>query len=273
MPPRPSKKKRPPGTFHRVATYAELDGFVEGFMAGHIPLVILVGGHGLGKSEMFRRALATVKGCWMEGNATSFGMYERLYKHRNQPVVIDDVDGLCFDRGCISLLKSLCQTVEEKHVSWHTHERYLEGHGLPPEFTTKSKVVVITNNWRTLNRNVSALEDRGLMILFEPSAAEVHRRAGEWFKDAEIYEWFGKNLHRVGTPTFRNYIRAGYLKACKMDWTRVLGDVPRHKREALFQELMADPTFESNEDRAKAFEKRGGGCRSTFFNYKRKISE
>ncbi len=271
MPPERKKPKPKPVTFHRVETYLQLEKFVDAFRNGHFPLVILIGGPGLGKSEIFRGALADQEGCWIEGNVTAFGMYERLYNHRDQSIVIDDVDCLCYTPASISLLKCLCQTVEEKLVSWSSQRRYLEIHGLPSEFKTKSKVVVITNNWRTLNRNVSALEDRGIVIHFEPSAEEVHARAGKWFKDAEIYGWFGMNLRRVVTPTLRNYIRAAQLKAGGMDWTTVLAGVPKEKREALALEILRDPSFESTEDRAKAFEARGGGSRSTFFNYRRKL--
>jgi hypothetical protein len=41
---------------------------------------------------------------------------------------------------------------------------------------------------RTLEGNVGALQDRGHVLLFEPSAAEVHRQAGTWFDDMDIYE-------------------------------------------------------------------------------------
>jgi hypothetical protein len=34
------------------------------------------------------------KACWIEGNATPFGMYVKLYRHRDEFVVIDDVDAL-----------------------------------------------------------------------------------------------------------------------------------------------------------------------------------
>jgi hypothetical protein len=269
--PAPRKKKTKSVAIHNVATYAHLGRFVEGFINGHFPLMILIGGPGVGKSEMFRGALADMERCWIEGNVTAFGMYERLYNHRDQTVVIDDVDCLCSTPASINLLKSLCQTVEEKLVSWSSRRRYLENHGLPAEFKTTSKVIVITNNWRTLNRNVTALEDRGIVIRFEPSAEEVHTQAGKWFKDAEIYGWFGMNLSRVVTPTFRNYIRAAQLKAAGMDWTTVLAGVPKANREALALELIRDQSFTSTNDRAKAFVEKGGGSRSTFFNYRRKL--
>lgn len=60
------------------------------------------------------------------------------------------------------------------------------------------------------------------MVLFQPSAAEVHAQAGRWFEDQEIYEWFAKNLHRVREPSLRHYVRARELKAAGMDWTEVL---------------------------------------------------
>ena len=75
--------------------------------------------------------------------------------------------------------------------------------------------------WKTLNKNVAALQDRGHVVMFEPGAAEVHRKAGTWFDDAEIYEWFAKNLHRVREPSMRHYVRARELKAAGMDWTDV----------------------------------------------------
>ena len=52
--------------------------------------------------------------CWIEGNATPFGMYVKLYRYRDKFVVIDDVDSLYADRNGVRLLKCLCQTEPEK---------------------------------------------------------------------------------------------------------------------------------------------------------------
>ena len=64
-------------------------------------------------------------------------------------VVIDDVDALYADRSGVRLLKCLCQTEEEKAVAWHSDARSLERQGIPREFTTKSRVVIIANDWKT----------------------------------------------------------------------------------------------------------------------------
>src|SRR3954471_20779827 len=79
-------------------------------------------------------------------------MYVRLYRHRDQFVVIDDVDALYADRSGVRLLKCLCQTEEEKTVAWHSDARSLERQGIPREFVTRSRVAIIANDWRTLDK-------------------------------------------------------------------------------------------------------------------------
>ena len=125
--------------------------------------------------------------------------------------------------------------------------------------------------WKTLNKNVAALQDRGHVLMFEPGAAEVHRKAGTWFDDAEIYDWFAANLHRVREPSLRHYVPARELKAAGMDWTEILAAEAGNKRARLAAELLASPEHSSTAERVRAFVEQGGGCRATFFNYRRKL--
>jgi hypothetical protein len=265
-------RRRPRKTLaHKVLhlnTYDRLEAYLRAFAEGHFGLLILVGAGGLVKSRSVRAAL-NGQACWIEGNATPFGMYVRLFHHRDRFVVIDDVDALYADRSGIRLLKCLCQTEEEKSVAWHSDARSLERQGVPREFVTKSRVVIISNDWKTLNKNVAALQDRGHVLKFQPSAAEVHRKAGIWFDDPEIYAWFTANLHRVREPSMRHYVRARELKAAGMDWTEVLVDQAENPRARLAAELLASPAHASTAAQVKAFVEKGGGCRATFFNYRR----
>jgi hypothetical protein len=132
----------------RITTYEKLTQYLRAFAEGHFHLVILVGTGGVGKSRAVKAAL-NGKACWIEGNATPFGMYVKLYRHRDEFIVIDDVDDLYADRSGVRLLKCLCQTEEEKSVAWHTDARSLERQGIPREFTTKSRVIIISNDWKT----------------------------------------------------------------------------------------------------------------------------
>ena len=252
-----------------VTTYADLEAFIGAFAAGHINLVILLGSPGLAKSRSVRRMLSDA--CWIEGNASPFGMYLRLYEARDRFIVIDDVDSLHSDKNGVRLLKCLCQTEDEKTVAWPSAARELKKEGVPREFVTKSRAIIISNDWKTLNRNVSAVEDRGHTIHFRPNALEVHTKTGEWFCDSEIFEWFGSNLHRIVEPSMRLYFRARELKLAGLDWRRLTPVGFDNPKKRLVSELIADGSYPTQESRAMEFVRRGGGCRATFFNYLRKM--
>jgi len=160
---------------------------------------------------------------------------------------------------------------DEKTVAWHSDARSLERQRIPRAFTTTSRVVIISNDWQTLNKNVAALQDRGHVLPSQPGAAEVHAQAGTWFDDREIYEWFAANLHQVRTPSLRHYVRARELKAAGMDWTEVLAAEAENPRARLAAELLASATYTNTAARVQAFIAQGGGCRATFFNYRRKL--
>lgn len=256
-----------------VETYDALTSYLEGFRDGHFNMLLLSGSWGIGKSRLVKDVL-NGEASWIEGNSTAFGIYSTLYKDRDRPIVIDDVDSIYSDRHCVSLLKSICGTDASKRVHWNAQVRFLQREGLPKEFITSSRVMIICNEWKTLNKNVAALEDRGLLLRFEPSPKEVHDRAAAWFKDQEIYDWFAGQLRRIDVHSFRNYIKASQLKACGINWKDIL-PARREKnfRETLALTLIRDNSYEGSEDRAKAFVRRGGGSRATFFNYRKKLEE
>ncbi len=255
-----------------ITRYSELDSFVTAFASGHLNLLIIVGAAGLAKSRTVRRVLGH-DACWIEGNATAFRIYVKLYAHRDRLVVIDDVDSLHADKNGIRLLKCLCQTELEKNVAWQSGARALERERIPREFVTKSRAVIISNDWRTVNRNVSALQDRGHVLVFEPDAEEVHQKTGEWFEDREIYQWIESRLHLVHEPSMRLYYGAAELKRAGLDWKRGLPLGLKNERQRLAAELFADCSFATQEARAGEFTARGGGCRATYFNHLRRLKD
>jgi hypothetical protein len=155
-------------------------------------------------------------------------------------------------------------------VAWHSDAKGLEKRGIPREFTTTSRTIIIANDWRTLNRNVAALQDRGHVLLFEPTAAEVHSKVCEWFLNNEIYDWFGENLHRVGEPSFRHYVRARELKHAGMDFTHVMDPEGENHRARIAAQVLASKSYPTTREKVAAFVQQGGGCRATFFNYRKK---
>src|SRR6266852_5978274 len=169
--PRMAKSKSLPSHAVCLTTLAELEQYVHAFGAGHLNLLMIFGPPGVGKSRSVRQALGN-QVCWIGGQATPFGIYLQAYEHRHKPIVLDDVDGLYADRLGIRLLKALGQTERTKTVSWQTAAPTLGQSNIPREFTTTSQVVLIGNDWKTLNDDVAALEDRGHLLLFEPTLVE-----------------------------------------------------------------------------------------------------
>ena len=112
-------------------------------------------------------------------------------------MVLDDIDGLYADRSGIRLLKALCQTEPVKTLGWHTLTPILELREVPQQFTTTSRLTLIGHDWKTLNADVAALEDRGHVLVFEPAALEVHRQAAGWFWDQQIFDFVAAQLHSM----------------------------------------------------------------------------
>ena len=265
------KKSNNPPKQHLVVRYYDLlDKIIQGFAQGHLGLLILTGPPGVGKSHAVKAALGP-SACVIEGNATAFGAYVRLYKAVDLPVLIDDVDSLESNGDMVRLLKCVCQSSPTKTVSWNSDARRLAQRGVPSQFETRSNVAIIANDWRQSNQNVMALEDRGHLIHFAPSAVEVHRKVATWFWDQEVLDFFGERLQLIHQPSFRHYIAAAELKAAGLIWKDfALGRLLTGKLLAIAQ-LKASSRYQTEEERVQAFIDAGHGCRATYFNLAKKL--
>ncbi len=132
-------------------------------------------------------------------------------------------------------------------------------------------MAIIANRWVTVNADVAALEDRGHMIVFDPAPIEIHQQAALWFYDREVFDFISEYLHLIVNHSFRTYLLASELKKARMDWKRTILSRFLSGAALLVAQLKADPTFKSEEERAKAFQAGGGGSRATYFNYVKKL--
>jgi len=256
-------KSRP--VFHtRLTTYQELRRFGEAFAEGHLRLLILLGPPGIGKSQTLREWTSNTSS-WIAGNASPFGIYVECYRHRNEPIVLDDVDGLARDRQGIRLLKALCQTDQEKTVCWHTLTHALEQQGVPQSFKTTSQVAILANTW-AFSEDVRALEDRGHVVVFDPPPLEIHRQASEWFWEQEIYDFVAEHLHVMDQHSLRTYVTAWERKQAGLPWHSAVLDRCLTGPAREVAKLKSDPRYTSEEERARAFVAAGFGCRATYFN-------
>jgi hypothetical protein len=254
----------------RLPTYAALEQYVRAFAAGHLNLLLLFGPPGVGKSRCVRQALGT-QVCWLSGQTTPLGIYIQAYQHRHQPLVLDDIDGLYADRSGIRLLKALCQTERTKTLGWHTQTPVLDRQGIPRQFTTTSRLALVGNDWKTLNADVAALEDRGHVLVFEPTALEVHRQAAGWFWDQEIFDCVAEHLHLIGQHSLRTYVHAWELKCAGLDWQQGVLCRCLTGTALVVAQLRADRSYASEAARVRAFIEAGAGCRATYFHHAKKL--
>src|SRR5690606_5288132 len=147
-----------------VTNYHDLGRYLFKFAEGSLDLVLLLGQPGIGKTEAVKQALcidgdSQGQALYVEGHAQPFGLYQQLWRYRDRPVVLDDLDRLYANPDCVRILKPLCNTRRRKRISWLSNAVAAVPE-LPTEFTTDSNVILIANEWRTINSNVRALEDR-----------------------------------------------------------------------------------------------------------------
>jgi hypothetical protein len=130
---------------------------------------------------------------------------------------------------------------------------------------------LVGNAWKTLNADVAALEDRGHLLIFEPSAAEVHLQAAPWFWDQEIFDFVADHVHLLGQHSLRTYLCAWELKQAELDWRHgVLSRCLQGPALAVAR-LKADPSYPSEAQRVRAFAAAGWGGRATYYRYAQQL--
>ena len=265
-------KEKGPENAIKVTTYQRLEEFVRAFGEGNLNLLVILGRPGVQKSSAVKQIVKDAT--WIKGHATPFGIYRKLWESKDRSLVIDDVDDLLASGGGVMLLKCLCSTERVKRVMWHSNAASLKANGIPREFETKSRVCIIGNEWKSLNRNAEAVEDRGIVVLFEPKPLEVHLRVAEWFWDQEIFDFIAGHLRFLPQVSMRLYFHAWELKKSGLDWREVLLElIFKNKRKCLAAKLLSDSSYSGNDARARAFEALGGGGRATFYNYAARLKD
>jgi len=255
-----------------LRSYRELDQYVGAFADGLLNLLLIIGRPGVQKSQAVKAAVGR-RACWIDGSATAFGLYCQLYRERDRPVVIDDVDGLYADRAAVRLLKCLCQTEPRKRLGWHSAAT-AGCRGIPASFETTSRVALLANELRTQSADVSALLDRGHVLVFDPSAREVHLRTAGWFWDQEVFDFIGRSLHLAEPLSMRDYVLGWELKRAGMDYKSwLLTRWGMTGTRLLVAKLKADPSLSTEADRVSEFIVQGGGCRATYYNHAKRLGQ
>lgn len=122
-------------------------------ITGDSRAMIVSGPAGLGKSFEVEQALKA----WdpegddyeiIKGYARPTGLFKKFWKMREEGkvLVFDDADAIFYDDVALNMLKAVCDTTDERHVSWLSEKVFEDEDGvIPSTFEFKGSIIFITN--------------------------------------------------------------------------------------------------------------------------------
>lgn len=166
-----------------VNTYDDYHEAIEKFAEGYFNFVLVVGRGGIGKSHSAEDLPNAVT---ITGQATGFGLYcaiaEEIRMGNPDPtIVISDLPPKCFrDPATQALLKDLTEKHVGRTIQWNS--KAVEEKGYERQYQTSAKVLLLANSFDVDDEHMRAIIDRcSQVIVFEPTAYEVHKQAAAWF--------------------------------------------------------------------------------------------
>ena len=264
-----------------ITTYSELEKYFKLFRCGEgvekINLLVVTSPAGTQKTTLAKKIIKD-NAITISTHTTPFGVYRQLYLHRNEDLILDDVDHIHRDKQMVRLLKALTDSVKVRVICWHTKAAKTSldddaGDDVPTKFETTSRCLILSNEWETLNAHVDALNSRGIVVHFHPTNLEIHRRVKKWFEDDEVYNFIGNNLSFIKRLSMRDYIEASKMRTAKhvkIDWKRALFDHWKVDDKTVAVAMLLEDGQLSQKQRIERFHRITGGSRATYF---RKLEE
>lgn len=140
----------------RIATRFDiLEKLTHATISGDSRALIISGPAGLGKSFSVERILKHYdpdekSHSFIKGYVKATGLYKQLYEHREagQVLVFDDADSIFKDDVCLNMLKAVCDTNDERTVSYLAENNLISENGaerVPRTFKFEGSIIFITN--------------------------------------------------------------------------------------------------------------------------------
>lgn len=205
-------------------------------------MLVLVSRGGLGKSELAIRTLPPENRIVFKGRTSAVAMHNTCAAEPTKMLLLDDVPSMFHDTATVAELLQLCETKEDKIITYHTATPYVD----KKTFISNNRVLILTNSLTHKNPQVQALLTRGFVVRFEPDNEEIFQELQTWAKDKDILAYL-KSISQYVKLNFRMYTQACDLKAANMDWKSYLRkEFLIDPEEDLVREIYKLPTAERN---------------------------
>ena len=233
--------------------------------------MVIYGDAGLSKSFRVKKVCNGIN--TIKCHVSPLGLYTKFHQHRDDAILMDDLDEIYNDKICVKLLKSATESEDKRLVSWtstigslrYTNE---DDDRVPCEFDMTGPILLISNDWSRHTANLQALEDRARLIHFCPNPTEIHREVAKWFKDQEILDFIESFLPYLQHLSMRVYLNALDAKkaiSSGLDWRQdVLQELNIDPATVAIVQLLRDETLTQNQ-RAEKFTALTGHDRATYY--------
>jgi hypothetical protein len=251
-----------------IKTYKELKDFIKAFGKLKINFLIIHSAGGLGKTRLTEDILAERSPLILNSHATPLAMFKILAEENKIDdkfiVIFDDVDMILKNKSSVAILKSVCDSKENKIVRYTTTSPLL-----PPEeaeFQTSCKTLLLTNKLSEGDANLKALMTRATVVNFVPPDKEILSFLKTFAKDLEIIKFIEKYIRFSKFFNFRIYRRAAELKNSMLDWKKeIVNSMDINPDFIEFENLKKK--YKTEKERSEHFSK----SRASYFRIAREI--
>lgn len=253
-----------------INSYEEFFKYIKAFSNKKINLLVILSRGGLAKSHTVEETLIEYAPLIFSGHVTPLSLYKQVYLRTQEDrecfVVFDDVDTLVMNKTNVALLKQICDTKQEKYVRYSSNERVMQG--IPQEFETSCKTILLTNNIRFKDKNIEALMTRGHLLYFNPPNEEVAKQLNTWATEKDIIQFMEKFAHFSKNLNMRTYKMAEELKASGIDWRKfVIDELQIEQKLLIIHNLLQKHT--NIDDAIKTYETEYKHSRADFYRFKK----
>ena len=203
----------------KITTYKEYKQYVEAFINGHIPFIIINSSGGHGKTytfEKFKEGGHNI--VFLSGHVTPLKFYKTMMEHPTAKIILDDVGTVFTNKTIGELLKQATELKAQKWVRYASTTNLLSD--AEKEFLFSGRIGILTNELPKDNNNHKALITRAFIVEFKPSNEEVLNIMKHFPKTEEQNQILDLLIKYkdVVSLNFRDFNKLVYLQNAKIDF-------------------------------------------------------
>lgn len=263
--------------------YQLIRDYLKAVSLGVIDAFMITSRAGLGKTRITLETLKSegIQFYYVSGYTTPLELYKTLYRHKDELIVFDDIEGLFCDKVSVAILKSALfgVTSGKRVVSYLTSKNLFD---VPKAFEFTGKIVILANQVSgNRNENFRALMSRLPHYVLRFSFDEIIEISNKIIQSSDLsdtakqvaFDYVNNEVKESDFFNFRElnrliaFLRYDSEKGLEMyKASRNIDDELKIVCELVNSGLSVD-------DQIKSFNEQTGKSRRTYFRLKKRLRE